>query len=390
MKITDIKTIKLQYPYKTWIADGCGSCGARGAFLILVETDTALCGIGEAATFGSSMDAMESIIEKQLKPLLLEEDPTRIEYLYQKMIWNNWANGRKGLVLGAISGIDIALWDLLGKIAGLPICKLLGQVSDRVQAYASAGFYAEGKTLDMLQKEIEGYLDRGFTAFKMKIGRTSNNYKMRLRFMKNGEFYLTPEEDKARIELVRRTIGPDKILMLDMNCTWDFNDVLDSRDFFRQNHIFMIEEPIRSDYLDGYRRLTESLGDVRVAGIESAQGLSDYAELISSNAVDVVQASLGWAGGFTGCRAIASAAHAFQKLYTPHSFFSAVLTAANVQFAAAQVNIPFIEAEENENPLRTELLLHPIETDRYMNYLVSDKPGLGIELNRDTVNKYRI
>ena len=108
------------------------------------------------------------------------------------MIWNNWANGRKGLVLGAISGIDIALWDLLGKIAGLPICKLLGQVSDRVQAYASAGFYAEGKTLDMLQKEIEGYLDRGFTAFKMKIGRTSNNYKMRLRFMKNGEFYLTP------------------------------------------------------------------------------------------------------------------------------------------------------------------------------------------------------
>ena len=199
MKITDIKTIKLQYPYKTWIADGCGSCGARGAFLIFVETDTELCGIGEAATFGSSMDAMEFIVEKQLKPLLVEEDPTRIEYLYQKMVWNNWANGRKGLVLGAISGIDIALWDLLGKIAGLPICKLLGQVSDRVQAYASAGFYAEGKNLDMLQKEIEGYLDRGFTAFKMKIGRTSNNYKMRLRFMKNGEFYLTPEEDKARI-----------------------------------------------------------------------------------------------------------------------------------------------------------------------------------------------
>ena len=94
MKITDIKTIILHYPYKQWIADGCGSCGARGAFLILIETDTELCGIGEAATFGGSMEAMKSIVEKQLKPLILGEDPTKIEYLHQKMMWNNWSNGR--------------------------------------------------------------------------------------------------------------------------------------------------------------------------------------------------------------------------------------------------------------------------------------------------------
>ena len=90
MKITDIKTIKLHYPYKSWIVDGCGSCGARGAFLIFIETDTELTGIGEAATFGSSMEAMESIVEKQLKPLLLEEDPSKIEFLHQKMLWNCW------------------------------------------------------------------------------------------------------------------------------------------------------------------------------------------------------------------------------------------------------------------------------------------------------------
>ena len=109
MKITDIKTIKLHYPYKSWIVDGCGSCGARGAFLIFIETDTELTGIGEAATFGSSMEAMESIVEKQLKPLLLEEDPSKIEFLHQKMLWNCWANGRQGMVMGAISGIDVAL-----------------------------------------------------------------------------------------------------------------------------------------------------------------------------------------------------------------------------------------------------------------------------------------
>ena len=380
----------MHYPYKQWIADGCGSCGARGAFLILIETDTELQGIGEAATFGGSMDAMKNIVEKQLKPLLVGEDPTRIEYLYQRMIWNNWSNGRKGMVMGAISGIDVALWDLLGKAANLPVCKLLGQVTDKVQGYASAGFYAPGKSLEDLQKEIEGYLQRGFTAFKMKIGRTANNHKMRLQFMNNGDFYLTPEEDRARIALVRRTIGPDKTLMVDMNCTWDLNDVLQAKDFFNENNIFMVEEPIRSDDIAGYKRLTKELGGIRVAGIESEQGLSRFGELIADDAMDVVQASLGWAGGFTGCRSIAAVARAFNKLYTPHSFFSAVMTAANIQFAASQVNIPFIEAEENENPLRTELLKEPIETDAHMNYLVSDRPGLGIALNWDVVEKYMV
>ena len=83
------------------------------------------------------MDAMEFVVEKQLKSLLLDEDPTKIEFLHQKMMWNNWANGRQGMVMGAISGIDVALWDILGKVANLPVCKLLGQVSDKVQGYAA-------------------------------------------------------------------------------------------------------------------------------------------------------------------------------------------------------------------------------------------------------------
>ena len=166
------------------------------------------------------------------------------------------------------------------------------------------------------------------------------------------------------------------------------DDVLRARSFFEKNDIFMIEEPIRSDDIAGYRRLTREMGGIRVAGIESEQGVSRFGEMIATDTMDVVQASLGWAGGFTGCRKIASTAQVFDKLYTPHSFFSAVMTAANIQFAASQVNIPFIEAEENENPLRTELLRAQIETDGHMNYLVTDKPGLGIELNWDVVDKY--
>ena len=170
MKITDIKTIKLHYPYKSWIVDGCGSCGARGAFLIFIETDTELTGIGEAATFGSSMEAMESIVEKQLKPLLLEEDPSKIEFLHQKMLWNCWANGRQGMVMGAISGIDVALWDLLGKAAKLPVLQAFwARWQTGVQGICKVlDFYAKGeKSLEDLQKKkierISGIED--FTAF---------------------------------------------------------------------------------------------------------------------------------------------------------------------------------------------------------------------------------
>ena len=105
-------------------------------------------------------------------------------------------------------------------------------------------------------------------------------------------------------------------------------------------------------------------------------------------ALDVVQANLGWSGGFTECRRIAALTMAYNKLFTPHTFFSAVLTAANIHFAASLPNVPFIESEENFNPLRTELLKNPLEHDKEMSYLVPEGPGLGIELNWDVVEKY--
>ena len=127
-----------------------------------------------------------------------------------------------------------------------------------------------------------------------------------------------------------------------------------------------------------------------MAGCEEEQGLTRYRELVEKGALDVVQANLGWSGGFTECRRIAALAQAHHRLFTPHTFFSAVLTAANVHFAASLPNVPFIESEENDNPLRTELLREPLQCDGEMNYLVPQKPGLGIELNMDVVNQYRV
>ncbi len=390
MIITDVKTICLKYDYDNFIADGQSACFGRGALLVLVETDTEITGIGECATFGASMTAMADIIENQLKGLLVGQNPLDIEYLWERMAWSNFANGRRGIILAAISGIDIALWDIAGKAAGLPLYRLLGANSDKVKGYASAGFYAPDKSIDDLKREMEGYMDKGYTAFKMKVGRNENEIAMPHRYIKKGDFTISFDEDMKRVEAVRSIIGKDAPLMIDMNCTWNEHKVLAAEKYFDEFNIYWIEEPIRSDDIDGYARLTNSLKRTMVAGVESAQGLSNYKDMLQKNALDVVQANLGWAGGFTECRRIAALSLAYDKLFTPHTFFSAVLTAANVHFAASLPNVPFIESEENANPFRTDLLKEPIQCDSQMNYLVPQKPGLGIELDWDIVEKYRI
>ena len=178
--------------------------------------------------------------------------------------------------------------------------------------------------------------------------------------------------------------------MIDMNCTWDVDAVLAAEKYFDEYNIYWIEEPSRSDDVAGYAKIAAGLKRTKVAGCESEQGLARYKELLERGALDVVQANLGWSGGFTECRRIAALSLAYDKLFTPHTFFSAVLTAANVHFAASLPNVPFIESEENYNPLRTELLKEPIQCDSEMNYLVPQGAGLGVELNMDVVEKYRV
>lgn len=388
MKITNVQAICLKYPYEHPIADGCTPCAARSSVLVRVDTNTQLYGLGEAVTFGGSLDAMKVIVEKQLAPLLVGEDPLDIERLWNKMVWNNWAAGRRGMVMGGISGVDIALWDLLGKAAGMPLYRLLGANTHRVQGYASAGFYAPGKELGDLERELEGYCALGFSDFKMKIGRVRGMVSSPLRYMNQGGWTFTFEQDAARIAAARRIIGPTARLMVDMNCTWDPDTVVASEQLFSEYGVYWIEEPTRSDDVRSYARIAASLKSTLVAGIESEQGLARYSELVEMGAMDVVQANLGWAGGITEGRRIAALALAHGKMFTPHTFFSAVLNAANVHFAASLPNVPFVECELNPNPLRTDLLKQELEVDGEMCFLLPNRPGLGIEVDWEKAEKY--
>ncbi len=168
MKIKDIRTTALAYPCDPPYGSAGGMQSRRGALLVEVETDDGIVGIGEAGIGGG---VTATVIERDLKPMLLGEDPLLIEGLWQKMFARTRQYGRRGIVMNAISGIDIALWDIAGKVAKMPVYRLLGACRDKVEAYASGGFYSPGKSVADLAGEAEGYRARGFKGMKMKIGR---------------------------------------------------------------------------------------------------------------------------------------------------------------------------------------------------------------------------
>jgi len=216
MKIKDICTIALSYKCEPPYASASGVQARRGALLVEIECDDGTVGIGEAGVGGG---VTATCIEKDLKPLLIGEDPLMIEGLWQKMFVRTRQYGRRGIVMNAISGIDIALWDIAGKVAKLPVYKLLGACRDRVEAYASGGFYQEGKGVDGIAGEAEGYRARGFKGMKMKIGRNPSTGTHIRQVTGQAAFCeVDPSEDLARVAAVRKALGPNAKLMVDVNC----------------------------------------------------------------------------------------------------------------------------------------------------------------------------
>ena len=203
MKILDVRTIPLSYRCEQPYISAAGGQVARNTLLVEIETDTGLVGLGEAGSAGGPLASTQVVVEQELKPLLLGEDPLLIEYLWQKMFQRTRQHGRRGIVMHAISGIDIALWDIAGKVAQLPVYRLLGAYRDTVEAYASGGFYQEGKDVAALVEEAGSYLSQGYRAMKMKIGRNpSTRTNLRELLAAHDQCVVSLEDDLARVEAV--------------------------------------------------------------------------------------------------------------------------------------------------------------------------------------------
>jgi D-galactarolactone cycloisomerase len=386
MKITAIRTIPLSYTCEPPYGSAGGMQARRGALIVEVETDSGLVGIGEAGVAGG---AAQTVIDKDLAPMLIGQDPLLIEGLWQRMFARTRQYGRRGVVMHAISGIDIALWDLAGKVARLPLYRLFGACRDRVEAYASGGFYQEGKGIDELAGEAEGYRARGFTGMKMKIGRNPSTQTPLRHLVANADkCEVEPEEDIARVAAVRHALGPKAKLMVDVNCAWSPAFAIEMGRALEPYNLYWIEEPVATDDIAGSAEVARSLA-TPIAGYETEVGLYGFRELIARGAVDIVQPDLAWTGGFSEGRRIAALAHAHHRMVAPHAFGGAVLLAASLHFAASIPNALLLEFDQNPNGLRDDLLKEPLAIESDGTLKLPERPGLGIELERSALERYR-
>src|SRR5918995_6294908 len=213
-KIAYVKTYQVAYPLDQPLSDSIHYMPVRAALLVELGTDDGKVGIGESAIYGGPPSVVETMIHDELAPRILGQEATRPEWLWQVMAGRSHQHGDGGVLPAAISGLDIALWDLVGQIAGLPLHRLLGGYRDEVPAYASAGFYAEGKDADGLADEARGYVEAGFRHVKIKVGRTTDTPMNPLVNMEAPDFAtVTFAEDLRRVSAGRKTAGDDLHVM---------------------------------------------------------------------------------------------------------------------------------------------------------------------------------
>lgn len=384
MKITDVRASILAADGPVWMdAVNVLGRGPRTCVLVEIETDAGLTGVAEADSMGRP-EVVKLIVEADLRPMLVGQDPALIERLYDMMYRRLFPRTRRGPVMAAMSGVDIALWDLAGKATGRPVYQLLGGYRDRVRAYASGGFYQEGKTIDDLVREMAGYVARGFTAAKMKIGRQPHELLADAHLCRT-----SLAEDLERVRAVREVLGPDRLLMVDVNRCWDLPTALKMGRRLEQLDVYFLEEPLSPDDVAGSARLAAAL-DLPIAGYETELSPTGFRELIERGAVDVVQPDVIRNGGFTETRRIAAFAAFHHLPVIPHAFSSALSTVANLHLLAAIPNGGLLEYCQYPSPLMTELVLDLPTIDGDGCVPLPSRPGLGVTLNPAALERYRV
>jgi L-alanine-DL-glutamate epimerase-like enolase superfamily enzyme len=390
MKITEVSTIRLRYRMDTPMADAIHYMPERPLLIVQVHTDTGLIGMGEAASYGGDLESMEALVLGVLKPIVLGEDPFAVERIWQKMAARSHQRGTRGMLMMAISGVDTAIWDIIGQAVDTPLYRLLGGFRDALTVYASAGFYSRDKDAAALAEEVGGYIERGFRTVKIKVGRNPELMWNPLHQMWASDYATASfEEDIARVEAARSALGSHGRLAIDANNAWSPAEALRFMEAVGPDRIAWLEEPVATEDRRGSAEVAHALS-TPVSGYETETGLAGFRDLIVSGAVDIVQPDVIWTGGITPCRKIAALAEAFHLPVIPHVFSSALSTIANMHFIASIANGGLLEFDQNPNPLRSELFEEPIEVDARGTVALPQGPGLGVRLSQETVDRYRV
>lgn len=368
MKIKSLRSYPLSVPVGDLQRTSQGSFGTISIVVVVVETDSGVTGVGEGlARFGPK--AYAELIDGLLAPKIVGMDPFAVEAIWQKL-FRTFSGRSGGMLIEALSAIDIAIWDLMGKAAGRPVYELLGHMGRKgIRAYASSIPWVDDEAA---RKSVLDCVAAGFKEIKVKIGAPVT-------------------AALARAKLVRETAGPDIRLMADANWIFDVDDALEVGKGLADLDYFWFEEPIVPEDIEGYRWLRQKL-PLRLAAGESEHTAIGVAPLLASRAVGVVQPDVARSGGISETRKIATLAAALHVPYAPHVGASgAICAAASLHLAAAMPNFLSFECMIFPNPLRDSLLKTPVgavDTLADGELPLPSGPGLGVELDMQEVERW--
>ena len=367
-KIVAVEAATVRVPLTKPIAFATRAVSARDYALVRVRTDDGQSGIGFCYGGSRAGHLVAEAVRGLFAPLLTGDSPYRVEGLWHTLYREALLHGRTGAVMRALSIVDIALWDRNARAAGLPLWQYLGaHAADRVPAYASGGYYLDGKSPSDLAAEMKGYVARGFAAMKMKVG------------------LLDLEAEEARIRAVREAVGPDVILMLDANNAWqDLPTALRYMERYEPYDPYWIEEPFGPDDIANHARLAERT-NIPVATGEIEAGRWRFKELLDKEAATILQTDAAVCGGITEFRRIAATAASYGVTLCPHWFHD-----LHVHLVAATPNATYVEFFPDDAVLNFRRLIDTQLAFEDGHLLLPHRPGLGFDFKPEAVERWAV
>ena len=351
---------------------------AADVLVVEVDTDEGVSGVGITALFvpgsGEVVDLYARLISRNFRDILVGENALGTQALWHKMYREGAVWGRTGIARQCMSVLDVALWDLKSKRAGLPLWQFLGgPVVDRVPAYVNG---AHDLPPELLAEKAHDYVAQGFRAVKIR-GSAS---------------VVTLEEATRRVAAVREAIGPDIRLMVDVNGTWDADTAIQMLRDWERFDLYWLEEPVPRDDVAGYvrvRRIAQHLG-VKIAGGEQLETVREMQTFLEHEALDILQPTPTFVGGITEMVRIAHLAERFSVPVAPHG-----VQHVSVHLAASLPGLLCVEVFQPDNPLR-EFALQLIESPREAVEIdegtlrLPTAAGIGYKLNEELADACRV
>ncbi len=361
MKITNVTVEEYSWPRTRPIRNGKHVYTHSGLCLVKVATDEGIEGVG----IGSPNVINKPVVEK-LSGELVGENPMNVERLWHKM-WVPKLIGRRGLTTRVISVIDIALWDLRGKITNQPLYRLLGGNAERVPAYIAGGYYEDGKGLTELAQEMVDNVRMGATAVKMKVGGTTIN------------------EDVERVKIVREAIGPYVKLMVDANCAYRYYEAIQLARKIEQFDIFWFEEPVAPDDYQGHALLAQQTM-IPIATGENEYTRYGFRDLIEHRSAAILNPDAQVLGGITEFMKVVALAQAYDLDIAPHGSQD-----VHIHLVAAIANGLIVEYyRDTVDPMWRKMYKETLTLSEDGTLSPPDRPGLGVEPNYEALAPHRV